>query len=73
MASYGRSLLTATDTGDFSRACWNITAPVHGFVVPSSAADGQIVKFWCEEGYERVGYSLQGCYAGEVSGSVECI
>ena len=53
--------------------CWNIPAPANGHVWPTSAPEGETVRFWCDGGYRRVGFAQYGCYGGKVSGSITCV
>lgn len=58
----------AVDTAN----CWNITAPLNGYVEPLSVAQDGVVRFWCAPGYERVGFAKYGCEAGQLSGYATC-
>ena len=40
---------------------------------PSSVPELGVARFWCAEGYERVGFSKYGCYGGVMSGAPTCV
>lgn len=56
------------------RNCWNIKAPENGFLTPTSAPEGTVVRVGCLPGYERTGGPARyGCYNGQVNINATCV
>ena len=58
--------------GEDGRNCWNITAPADGNVWPTAVPENEVVRFWCDDGYGRIGYAQYGCYGGQLVGTPTC-
>ena len=62
--------LQAADTHN----CWNMAAPDHGFIIPTSAAEGETVTFSCQPGYTLAGDSATySCQGGMLTGYSFCL